>query len=391
MILFLLIYFTFYGSMHAYAFFKARAALQFGRIPGELIAVFMLFMMFAPIITRALEYSGQETVALFVAYACYIWMGGLSIFVLISIIIGIYRLIAFAAGNFSKKDSSSFIPSAFSAFIIPLFLAVVLTEYGIYEALNIKTEHVTINTSKIPPSAGTIRIVQISDVHLGLMSGKYRLENIIKPTRAANPDILVSTGDLVDGQLDNIEDNIKLLKEINPRFGKFAVTGNHEVYAGLGLSKKLTESAGFRMLRNEAIKVGDSIIIAGFDDLGHSRPRTADVQMEKDVLSKLPHDGFVMVLKHKPDVSKEMPGLFDLQLSGHLHGGQIFPFVPLVRIFYPYISGLHRLSNGSLLYISRGTGLWGPPMRVLAPPEITVIDLVPLKKESGTDIIEPLF
>ena len=380
MILFLLIYFTFYGSMHAYAFFKARAALQFGRSAGELIAVFMSIIMFAPIIIRALEYSGYETIALFVAYAGYIWMGALSIFVLISVIVGVYRLIAFAAGNFIRKDTSALIPSSFSAFVLPVFLAVMLTEYGIYEALNIKTEYVTINTEKIPSSAGRIRIVQVSDVHLGLMAGKYKLENIIKSVKAVNPDILVSTGDLIDGQLDNIEDNIKLLNQINPRFGKFAVTGNHEVYAGLRLSKKLTESAGFRMLRNEAAEVGNSIIIAGFDDRGHLQSKISDVQLEKDILSKLPYTKFIIVLKHKPEVAKEIFGLFDLQLSGHLHGGQIFPFIPLVRIVNPYISGLHELSNGSLLYISRGTGLWGPPMRVLAPPEITVIDLVPGKK-----------
>jgi uncharacterized protein len=377
MALFITIYLTFYGSMHAYAFFKARAALKFSRKRGVFIVIFMSFMMFAPIITRELEHTGHETAALFVAYTGYIWMGSLSIFLIIAILIGIYRLIAFALGDFFRKDTEAFIPSAFSAFIIPVFLAVILTGYGIYEALNIKTEYVAINTAKIPSSAGRIRIVQISDVHLGLMAGKNRLENIIKSVETANPDILLSTGDLIDGQLDNIKDNIKLLNQINPRFGKFAVTGNHEVYAGLGLSTKLTESAGFRMLRNETADVGDSVIIAGFDDRGYSQSKISDMQMEKDILLKLPHTRFIIVLKHKPEVAKEIFGLFDLQLSGHLHGGQIFPFIPLVRIAYPYyISGLYELTDKSNLYISRGTGLWGPPMRVLAPPEITVIDLI---------------
>ncbi len=379
MILFFLIYLTFYGSMHTYAFFKARAALKFGRKRGMLIAIFMLFMMFAPIITRTLEHSGHETAALIVAYTGYIWMGTLSIFIIFAILIGIYRLIAFAAGNFFMKDTDAYIPSAFSAFIIPVFLAVILAGYGIYEALNIKTEHIAINTAKIPPSAGRIRIVQISDVHLGLMAGRHRLENIIKSVEAANPDVLVSTGDLIDGQLDDIEGNIKLLNRINPRLGKFAVTGNHEVYAGLWVSIKLTQSAGFRMLRDEAVAAGDSLAIAGFDDKGHSQPKISDIQVEKDILSKLPHTRFIIVLKHKPEVAKEIYGLFDLQLSGHLHGGQIFTFIPLLRIAYPYISGLHELPDRSKLYISRGTGLWGPPMRVFAPPEITVIDLIPLK------------
>lgn len=379
MILFILIYLAFYGSMHAYAFFKARAAFRFGRNTGVLIIIFMTFMIFAPIITRTLEHARYETAALIIAYTGYIWMGALSIFVLIAILIGVYRLIVFAAGNFFRINTEATIPSAFMAFVIPAFMAVILSGYGIYEGLHIRTEHVTIKTAKIPLSAGRIRIVQISDVHLGLMAGRYRLENIIKSIIKADPDILVSTGDLIDGQLDNIEDNIKLLNRINPRLGKFAVTGNHEVYAGLGLSIRLTESAGFRMLRNDAASTGDSVVIAGFDDGGHSRSKNSDIQMEKDLLSGLPQGKFLIVLKHKPEIDQALYGLFDLQLSGHLHGGQIFPFIPLVRIAYPFISGLHDLPKNSRLYISRGTGLWGPPMRVLAPPEITVIDLIPVR------------
>jgi len=382
MILFILLYLAFYGSMHAYAFFKARAALRFGRTSSLLLAVFMTFMMFAPIITRTLEHADHKTAALFIAYTGYIWMGALSIFVIIAILIGVYRLIIFAVGNFFRKNAEALIPSSFMAFIIPALLAVILTGYGIYEGLHIRTEHVTINTEKIPSSAGRIRIVQISDVHLGLMAGRYRLENIIRSIRDANPDILVSTGDLIDGQLDNIEDNIKLLNRINPRLGKFAVTGNHEVYAGLGLSIRLTESAGFRMLRNDAASAGDWVVIAGFDDRGHSRSKTSDILMEKDLLSRLPRGKFIVVLKHKPEMAEGISGLFDLQLSGHLHGGQIFPFIPLVRIAYPYISGFHVLPDKSKLYISRGTGLWGPPMRVFAPPEITVIDLIPERQPS---------
>jgi predicted MPP superfamily phosphohydrolase len=379
MILFILIYLAFYGSMHAYAFFKARAAFRFGINAGLLTAAFMTFMMFAPIITRALEHAGHETAALIIACSGYVWMGSLSIFVLIAILIGVYRLIVFAAGNFFRINTEALIPSAFMAFVIPAFLAVILSGYGIYEGLHIRTEHVRINTAKIPPSAGRIRIVQISDVHLGLMAGRYRLENIIRSIIKADPDILVSTGDLIDGQLDNIEDNIKLFNRTKPRFGKFAVTGNHEVYAGLGLSIRLTESAGFRMLRNSAASAGNSVIIAGFDDRGHSSSKTSDMQMERELLSKLPEDKFIVILKHKPEPAERISGLFDLQLSGHLHGGQIFPFIPLVRIAYPFVSGLHKLPEDSRLYISRGTGLWGPPMRVFAPPEITVIDLIPVR------------
>ena len=103
---------------------------------------------------------------------------------------------------------------------------------------------------------------------------------------------------------------------------------------------------------------------------------------EKDILSGLPRDKFTLLLKHRPVANKDALGLFDLQLSGHAHKGQIFPFTILVRLFFPMISGLYDLPSGSSLYVSRGSGTWGPPIRFLSPPEVTVIDIVPGKKSA---------
>lgn len=378
MALFLIIYFVFYGALHAYAFFKAKAAFGFGPVTGAVIVLFMLLMILAPIITRALESRGHETSAMITAHTGYIWMGTLSLFAVTAIIVGVYRLIMFALGNFLRLDLSAIIPSPFSAFMISLIFGIVLAIYGVFEASDIRTEHLTISTDKIAPSAARIRIVQISDVHLGLMVGKHRLKKIIDTVNVTDPDILVSTGDLVDGQLDNIMGCMKSLDRVKPRLGKFAVIGNHELYAGLDRSVELTEAAGFRLLRDEAASAGDSVVVAGFDDSGNSRQKACEVRTEIETLSGLPRSKFILVLKHKPEVPKDIYGLFDLQLSGHLHGGQIFAFIPLLKIAYPHhLSGLYELPENGRLYISRGTGLWGPPMRILAPPEITVIDIIP--------------
>jgi len=121
------------------------------------------------------------------------------------------------------------------------------------------------------------------------------------------------------------------------------------------------------------------INIAGADDpvvKSYGRSREAP---EREILSGLPGDKFTLFLKHRPDVEKSAEGLFDLQLSGHAHKGQLFPFTLIVRLVFPQIAGLYDLSSGSRLYVSRGSGTWGPPIRFLAPPEVTVIDLVPEK------------
>ena len=181
----------------------------------------------------------------------------------------------------------------------------------------------------------------------------------------------------MDGQTDSLNGVGTLLREIKAPLGKFAVTGNHEFYAGLDRSLEFMKQAGFHVLRGEATTVAGLINIAGIDDpvvRGYGRSREVP---EKELLSGLPKDKFTLFLKHRPDVEKSAEGLFDLQLSGHAHKGQIFPFTLIVRFVFPQIAGLYDFSSGSYLYVSRGSGTWGPPIRFLAPPEVTIIDIVP--------------
>jgi predicted MPP superfamily phosphohydrolase len=241
--------------------------------------------------------------------------------------------------------------------------------------MDVRTVTYTLKSDRITAISGTIRLVQISDVHLGLMTGAYRTKRIIRVIEQARPDILVSTGDLIDGQTDNIEQTARLFGGITPRFGKFAVAGNHELYAGPELSRALTESGGFRMLNDESIKAGP-VRLVGVMDRGHSLQGRIQSEIVKGLLMQSADD-YTVLLKHNPSLLNGTEGMFDLQLSGHLHGGQVFPFIPLVRVFYPFISGLHRITDRSMLYISPGTGFWGPPMRVFARPEVTVFEIIP--------------
>jgi uncharacterized protein len=224
-----------------------------------------------------------------------------------------------------------------------------------------------------------LRIVQISDVHIGVLVRGVRLSEILRKVREASPDLVVATGDLVDGQLDRMAGAAAQLREIHPRYGKFAVTGNHEFYAGLDDAIDFIRQSGFTLLRQEMTAVAGAIDIAGVDDpaIRASGPR-GDLS-DRDVLSGAAGRSgrFAILLKHQPSVQKDAPGAFDLQLSGHTHKGQIFPFSLITRRFFHYHSGNYRLANDALLHVSRGTGTWGPPIRFLAPPEITVIDLIP--------------
>jgi len=233
-----------------------------------------------------------------------------------------------------------------------------------------------LKTSKIPKEVGRLKIAQISDVHLGMIVREERLTRILQDVRKATPDIFISTGDLVDAQINRLEGLAEMLREINPRYGKFAITGNHEFYAGLPQSLEFTQNAGFSVLRGEALTLAGLINLAGVDDpAGQSMGLFRGVP-EKELLSGLPREKFTLLLKHRPDLDKNALGLFDLQISGHTHQGQIFPFRLITRLFYPYEGGSFHLPNHAILHVSRGSGTWGPPIRFLAAPEVTVYELI---------------
>lgn len=383
MILFLMTFFLLYSGMHLYVFLKAREALSFGAEVSIPIIIFMVGMILAPFIIHFSEKHGFESIARDISYLGYTWMGILFLFISASLIIDIYRFLVYSATFIFQKDLTIISPSARFSFFIPLLLSISIATYGYFEALNIRIEKVTVKTSKIPKRISGFKIVQISDVHLGLIIREERLKRILREVKKVNPDILISTGDLVDGQINRLEGLADLLKEINPRYGKFAITGNHEFYAGLAQALDFTKNAGFSILRGEGVNVSGLINIAGFDDpQGKTYGLYKDIS-EKELLSGLSPQKFTLLLKHRPVIDKDALGLFDLQLSGHAHKGQIFPFSLITRLYYRHTAhaGHLRLMDNSYLYVSRGAGTWGPPIRFLSPPEVTVIELVYVDKD----------
>jgi len=372
--LFLAVFFLLYGGMHLYAFLKAKAALSLGQGAGLLLAAFMALMIAAPFLVRFFERSGMEPSARLVAYVGYTWLGVLFIFSSYLFAFDIYRIFISVGRLITHKDLSFFVLPVRTAFFLPLVLSLLTSLYGYFEARNIRTEHVEIKTNKIPEAVGRLRIVQISDVHLGLIVREERLKRILEIVKKADPDIFVATGDLVDGQVLKLNGLSDLLKEISPRYGKFAITGNHEFYAGFEQAKLFIQDSGFTLLRGEGVT--GVINVAGIDDPAGERLGLSRKVSEKDLLFRLPREKFTLFLKHRPLVDRSAIGLFDLQLSGHIHKGQIFPFTILTWLYYPVLSGFVNVGDSSYLYESRGAGTWGPPIRVLAPPEVAVIDLV---------------
>ncbi len=368
MILFLLTFLCLYGGINFYFFFRARSVFHFSGPLQVLLLVLLILLILAPAVVRTLESLHCEQAARFVACVGYIWMAFVFLFFVLSVSLELVRflhkLMVPETGTLTLKAVT---------FSLSVLLSAGLVVYGCVDARRIRVKNLQIPVQQVLPGNGKLRIVQISDVHVGIIIRNDRLTPILEKIREAKPDILVSTGDLLDGELDNIMMDAERFTAIPAPAGKFAVLGNHEYYAGVSRSIEFTEAAGFQLLRDEVAQAS-GITIFGEDDITGRKP--GSTQKSALFLKSLAEkqNGFVLLLKHQPHIRETAN--FNLQLSGHTHGGQLFPFGFIVKLYFPRIYGLHTLAENKLLYISRGTGTWGPPVRIFAPPEITVIDLI---------------
>jgi predicted MPP superfamily phosphohydrolase len=254
-------------------------------------------------------------------------------------------------------------------------VASALVCYGYFESKNIRTIELDIPTDKLPAGADSIRIVQISDLHMGKTFDVDILNRAMEIAESAKPDLIALTGDIVDMDMRRDEYFVKILGSVSAPLGKFAVTGNHEHYSGLDQASDFMERAGYTVLHSEWRDLGP-IVVAGVDDPGRDIVSRQNEGLA--LLSSLP-DGprgkFILFLKHQPHVHEDTTGLFDLHLSGHTHGGQLWPLGYLVCYLHGVEQGL-SVYGDSFLFVSNGTGYWGPPVRVGAPPQVIVINVV---------------
>jgi len=352
-----------YGSMHLYAFGKVWMAFPHTFGLGLALTLAGVVLTLSPFLVWYMEKQNWHGATVATAWVSYIWLGFLFLFFCIGL--------AFDLGHaFATLLNFRWPLSNVIAFRATGLLALAALGYGLIEARQIQVEKVNISTPKL--ALGRVTIAQISDLHLGMMKGDKFLGSVMDKLRELRPDILVATGDIVDGQGDDFDALAPRFKTYTPPLGAYAVIGNHEHYAGLDNSLRFLHSAGFTVLRGESAMAG-GIVLVGVDDPATREPDQPARLDTRKALASVTRDDFVVLLKHQPVVDGDTP--FDLQLSGHIHGGQIFPFVYLTRLFYGVHTGLTRLADGRLLYVNRGAGTWGPPIRLFAPPEITLITI----------------
>jgi predicted MPP superfamily phosphohydrolase len=256
--------------------------------------------------------------------------------------------------------------------------AAILLLVALSSARRLSVKRVLVPLARLPQALDGMTIVQLTDVHIGPTLGRHFLERVVAAVNALKPDLIAITGDLVDGPVLRLTDAIAPLSDLKARHGVYFVTGNHEYYAGADSWCAHLTSLGLRVLRNERVVIGsgeESFDLAGVDDISarHFGPGQG-ADLERALLGR-DESRELVLLAHQPRLVQEAERAgVGLQLSGHTHGGQIWPFNFLVRLQQPVTAGLVRFGR-ALIYVSSGTGYWGPPMRLGSRAEISLLTL----------------
>jgi uncharacterized protein len=266
--------------------------------------------------------------------------------------------------------------------IATLLMTFLVTAFGMVIARRRpRIVQVEIPVVDLPEALRGFSIAQISDVHVGTTIKRPFVEKIVRRVNALRADMIAVTGDLVDGSVAQLAADTAPLAGLTARHGAFFVTGNHEYYSGERAWTHELRRLGLQVLKNEHVVLqhnGSALVLAGVTDISAHHFDPAQQSDPAAALSGAPAGaGARILLAHQPSSAEAAANAgFDVQLSGHTHGGQFWPWNLFVRLYQPFTSGLHRLKN-LWVYVSRGTGYWGPPNRFGVPPEITHIRLVP--------------
>uniref|UniRef100_UPI004057B4C5 metallophosphoesterase n=1 Tax=Candidatus Electronema sp. TaxID=2698783 RepID=UPI004057B4C5 len=341
----------------------------------------LVTLFFLPLLPRLLERHLPYAYTFHISWLGYLWLGMLLLFFVFFLCADALKILALAGRlllrGCAKPDPACWQQLSRLTAAAGLLVVLTATAFGVKKGAEPPAVHrVEISLNQLPAAFKGFKIVQISDVHIGEMTTAAGLAEIVAIVNRLQPDMVAITGDLVDGHAAQLRGELAPLGGLRAKEGVFFVTGNHEYYSGAEDWLPEIERLGVRILRNERTELrrgGDSVVIAGVND--HKAGRFGDAPDYERALGGIAPGRTVILLAHQPAAAqKAAVWQPDLVLSGHMHGGQIWPFKYFVLLQQPYIRGLYR-EGGTQLYVNQGTATWGPPMRVGTEKEITELIL----------------
>ena len=352
----------------------ARLPAPWGLVAWSVVGLFVVVHPVAMILRMTLRPSFGDRLQ----WVSYVALGIFSMLFFLSVLRDLGWLVAMGARVLPTD------PSRREALLNSVNLALlattgVLTGIGYREATGrVRVVDVRVPIANLPPALEGFKIAQITDVHIGPTIKRPFLEGVVDSVNAIEADVIAITGDLVDGSVEALAQHVEPLQRLRARHGTFFVTGNHEYYAGADSWVAHVRTLGLTPLMNEHRVLehdGAQLVLAGVTDYNGGTILESHTSDPARAAAGAPTSSPRVLLAHQPRTAAAAAQAgFDLQLSGHTHGGQFIPWSLLVPLQQPFTAGLHSLGKLQV-YVSRGTGYWGPPLRLGAPSEITRITL----------------
>src|SRR6266542_644922 len=332
---------------------------------GTVILLALSLQMVASVVgTRVLAHSYERIFA----WTGYVWLALLFYLLVFLLALELPRA---AAGQWLRRVERR---HRRAAAIVGGLGAATVTGNGIHTALGPpRRNRVTIPLAKLPRRMDGLRIALVADIHLGPLLGKAHCQRVVDIVNDMDADLVAVVGDLVDGSVAELGPHAEPLRGLRSRRGSFFVTGNHEYFSGYQEWVEEIDSFGVKVLRNQRVEI-DGLDLAGVNDLtGGAYGDGPDLDR---ALGGRDSSRPVVLLAHQPRQAHEAARHnVDLLLAGHTHGGQLWPFHYVVRATQqPLLAGLGKI-DGLPVYVTRGAGFWGPPVRVGAPPDVTLVEL----------------
>ncbi len=345
------------------------------------VGFFVLFMLIGCLPMLA-EYSFEEYLGKFyipyryVLYFLFITMVILfSLTVVRDVVWGVLRL-------FSAEFHPLSSPNLMKINLITIVLAFLIGGVALYDGTKVpNVKNISQTSAKILQDK---KIVLLPDLHMHRALSVKKLQGIVEATNAQNPDVILLIGDMIDDEIERVKEQLNVLKGLKAKHGVYFVSGNHEFYHDFNKSTQALQNLGFKLLENEGVSLDKDLYLGGIPDI-HSRYLSGKNYDLNKTFAQAKPEQYKILMSHTPANFKETP--FDLEVSGHTHGGQIFPFVFFIYAHAPYVAGWYDLNDTAKIYVSRGAGQWGPQMRFLAPAEITVLELKAAQPEKGNLIM----
>ncbi len=371
------------GGVHYYFYRRLIVAPQVPAPWSTVAAVFLVLVTFSFPVSLLITRNLSPDQGRFLLYPLYTWLGVMLMLFFVLLGLDLVRLGAWLVGKVTGggllTDPGRRLALARLAAGTASATVLGAAAYGIYKGtVELVVRRVEVKLPRLPAALDGLKVAQLTDLHLGAMRRWPWLQKVVERTNGLGAHIIAVTGDLADTAPAQVPESVALLGKLKAPGGVFFVTGNHEYFHDLqGWLQALTDQ-GIRVLRNERVTVqkdGAALQVAGVDD--HDGARMAPghgPDLERALAGRDPNEP-VLLLCHQPRIADEADRLdVDLTLTGHTHGGQIQPWGAFVRLQQPYVSGLHRHGKAQI-YVSEGTGFWGPPMRVGSSSEITLVTL----------------